>query len=222
MDISRLTRTSHRQAAPSVPLLGQFPLAGARAHEFCGRARRRLALWTARQTQGQVLWIRPAWAPDRLHMAGLRAEIDPARLLIAEVKREKDLLWCLEEALRSGAVALAVAEVIEPPALTPVRRLHLAAEQGAEISQTAPLGLVLTPGTGGAAGVESRWQLEPNHGWREARAQASGVGVTQTSWRLIRRRARNAPEAEWSVLWRRREPVLSRQTPADQREPEPA
>lgn len=189
MEIAKLTRQSHRQSRPGPRLLGRFDLAGARVHEFCGTARRRLALWAAREVTGPVLWCRPAWGPDRLHMAGLAAEIDPARLIFADMKRAEDLLWSLEETLRSGAVALAVAELPEPPGLTPVRRLHLAAEAGAEIAGRPPVGLLLTPGTGGARGVESRWQLEPRH--------APG----KTGWQLARLRARTAPEAAWPVTW---------------------
>lgn len=60
MDIPRLTRASHRQDRPGLRLLGRFDLAGGRAHEFTGPARRRLALWLARETEGPILWIRPA------------------------------------------------------------------------------------------------------------------------------------------------------------------
>lgn len=202
MDITRLTRQSHRQARPGLKLLNRFELPGARVHEFCGAARRRLALWAARETQGPILWIRPAWAPDRLHMAGTRAEIDPARLIFADARRAEDLLWCLEETLRSGAIALAVAELPELPGLTPVRRLHLAAETGAENSARAPLGLLLTPGEGGARGVESRWQLEPDH------------SPDTTRWQLSRRRARTAPEAAWTVAWQDGAPRLASPNPA--------
>ncbi|MCU4654015.1 hypothetical protein N8I71_14310 [Roseibacterium sp. SDUM158016] len=195
MDLTRITRASHRSDRPAVPLLGRFRLAGGRAHEACGPARRRLALWLARETQGPVLWIRPAWHPDRLHMAGARQEIEPGRLLFVEPARADDILWSMEEALRAGIVPLVVAELTDPPGLTPVRRLHLAAETGAERTGRAPLGLLLTPGDGGAAGVETRWKLDP------AYTPAPGGGAT-AGWRLARLRARDAAPGEWTVVRR--------------------
>lgn len=191
MDITKLTRQSHRKDRPGLRLLDRFDLAGARTHEACGSARRRFALWLARGYATEVLWIRPDWHPDRLHMTGVRVEMDPARLLFVECCRPADLLWCMEEALRSGLIKLVVADLPEPPSLTPVRRLHLAAEAGFEKTGTAPIGLLLTPGDGGAAGVETRWQLRPDH--------ASIQGDTNDQWRLHRLRARTAPVADWSV-----------------------
>ena len=149
-----------------------------RAHEVGGPARWRAALWLAAQTQGPVLWIAPirtGMVPNPDGMAGL---MDPARLIIARPARPEDALWCLEEALRSGAVAVAVADLPAPPGLTPVRRLHLAAEQAG----TRPLGLLLTPGDGGAPGVESRWHMAPGHSpdamrWHLRATRARGLGA---------------------------------------------
>jgi len=187
MDLTKLTRQSYRRDRPGLPLLGRFRLAGARAHEMCGPARRRLALWLAAETAGPVIWIRPAWHPDRLHMAGVRAEIDPGRLIFVDPDRPEDMLWSMEEALRAGVAALVVADLPEPPGLTPVRRLHLAAEAGVEAQGGTGLGLILTPGDGGAAGVESRWRLDPAHGAEADR------------WRLTRLRARDGGPAAWEV-----------------------
>ena len=156
MDLAKLTRQSHRTTRPGLRLLDRFDLAGARAHEACGSARRRFALWLARAYQTEVLWIRPDWHPDSLHMTGVRIEMDPARLIFVECCRPADLLWCMEEALLSGLIKLVVADLPEPPGLTTVRRLHLAAEAGFERTGTAPIGLLLTPGDKGAAKVETR------------------------------------------------------------------
>lgn len=186
-----LTRSSHRNPAPgkmAVTVMGELVLARARAHEICGPARRTLALAVARALTGPILWIAPAWQPDRLNGAALPDWIDPGRLILAHPRRPEDMLWVMEEGLRSGAVPLVVTDLPDPPAMTPVRRLHLAAETGAGEGTVAPLGLILTPGDGGAQGVESRWSLTPRHGAEDRRA-----------WELHRLRARTAPQMRWRV-----------------------
>ncbi len=184
-----LTRTSHRRpgAAP-VTFLGDLTLDRARVHEFCGTARRRLALKLAGTLAGPVFWIRPAWGAGQLHAEGMTGLVDPSRFIFFTPKRPEDLLWTMEEALRAGLVPLVVADLPGPPGLTAVRRLHLAAETGAKEGRVAPLGLILTPDTGGAPGVETRWSLTPQH----------ASGGTE-AWRLDRLRARMQPERSWRL-----------------------
>ncbi|MEM6825025.1 MAG: hypothetical protein AAGB18_02760 [Pseudomonadota bacterium] len=177
----------HDPERSGIRFLNAFSLALARVHEFCGPARRTLALETARGISGEVFWIAPAWASDRLNGAALPPWVNPGRITHLAPKRAEDLLWTMEEVLRAGVVPLVVGDFPEPPPLTPIRRLHLAAEAGATAG-LAPLGLVLTPGPGGAAGVESRWSLDPCHG-----------PGNQTAWALERLRARAAPPARWKV-----------------------
>lgn len=176
--------------APTLPLLPGAPeldLAQGRVHEACGPSRRTLALWAAAQTQGPVLWLTLSWEKDRLASDGVRPWIDPARLLFVTPRREEDMLWTVEEVLRSGAVALVVADMPDLPGLTRIRRMHLAAEAGAQTGQHIPTGLLLTPGQGGAPGVETRWHLAPRH--RQG----------QDLWHLERLRARTAPRKSWHI-----------------------
>lgn len=168
------------EAAPDMAL------AKGRAHEACGAARRSFALWLAAQMDGPVFWIAPAWTRDRLNPRGVAHIMDPSRLTLLSAPKEEDVLWCMEEALSSGAVPLVVAEPSEPPALTPVRRLHLAAER----TSARPIGLLLSVGKGGAQGVESRWHMLPRAGTPDA-----------PRWQLTRTRARTAPEKRWDLTW---------------------
>ena len=179
MTVLPLTRKKS-SFCPDVQVIGEMSLAPARVHEFCGPARRTLALLTARAMTGPILWIRPAWGVETLMPDGLVSWAAPGRFLFVRANRPDDLLWTMEEALRSGTVPLVVADLPGPPALTPVRRLHLAAENGATAG-APPLGVLLTPDDGGAQGVESRWRLDPDHDAR------------RSDWRLTRLRARAAP-----------------------------
>ena len=180
-----LTRASERRP-PQLTLTGEIALARGRVHEACGPARHTFALWLAGRGAGPVLWIAPAWETAALNPDGMAGWAAPGRFIFVHPRRGEDLLWCAEEALRAGAVPLVVAELPTPPALTPVRRLHLAAEAGTGTG-AAPLGLLLTPGDGGAQGIESRWHMAPAH---EGAAQR---------WHLERRRARTAPPKTWHL-----------------------
>jgi protein ImuA len=183
-----MLQTRHAPAADALVLAPEVVLARARAQEVAGPARAVLAFLVAGQLAGPVLWLQPAWAAERPMGDGLRAFLDPGRLVFGRVRGAVDILWAAEEALRSGQVPLVVAELPEPPALTPVRRLHLAAETGAARG-TGPLALLLTPGDGGAPGVETRWHLAPAPGWVRGAPR----------WRLTRARARMAPEQSWEM-----------------------
>ncbi|EEW25652.1 ImuA family protein [Rhodobacter ferrooxidans] len=188
------------KARPMQPLPGGLALLRGRVHEFCGMARRSLAALLLAESSGPVLWISPGWQPERLFPDGLRHFADPGRLIFAQARRPEDLLWAAEESLRSGAVPLVVVDLLTPPGLTPVRRLHLAAETGAEAAhhagRAAPLGILMTPGNGGAQGVESRWQLTSV---LTADPGLSGAATTG-AWQLTRLRARLEPPAAWTLL----------------------
>ncbi|MFN4157430.1 MAG: ImuA family protein [Gemmobacter sp.] len=176
-------------------------LARGRVHEICGPARRTLAVMAlgGPEDLSPVVWILPGWLPERPNPCGLCRFAHPGRFIMARARRPEDLLWSAEEALRSGAVSAVIVELPGPPALTPVRRLHLAAGSVAGTDAPLPLGLILTPGTGGAQGVESRWHM---------------AATPDSGWRLERMRARMEPRAAWSVLPRRDGVVAARLTDA--------
>jgi len=183
----------NRQApvADELALAPGARLARARAHEVTGPARAPFAVIAAARLAGPVLWLQPGWEAERPMGDGLRAFLDPGRLVFGRGRATRDLLWAAEEALRTGRVPLVVVAPPEIPSLTAVRRLHLAAEAGAARG-TAPVALLLTPGDGGAAGVETRWRMTPAPGW------ASGAAPR---WRLVRLRDRMAPETAWDAAF---------------------
>ncbi|MFZ7093482.1 ImuA family protein [Primorskyibacter sp. 2E233] len=170
---------------PALELWDGVRLPYARVHEVCGRARRTLALRLAAKAGGPVFWIAQERGGGALNPDGMVPLIGPGQVTFLAPKSASDLLWCMEEVLRAGCVPTVITELPEPPPMTPVRRLHLAAETGAAQGMCQPLGLILTPGRGGAAGIETRWGLEPAH--------LPGRDL----WRLERMRARMLPPQVW-------------------------
>ncbi|MEO0752223.1 MAG: hypothetical protein AAFY25_10495 [Pseudomonadota bacterium] len=200
-----LSRHAHRPG-PALTLFDEITLPQARAHELCGNARQMLALMIAGALSGPVFWITPGWQTETLNPEGMCALVDPSRFTFVSAHRADDILWTLEEVLRSGAAPLVVAEMNEPPTMTPVRRLHLAAEAGAGERRIPPMAVLLTPGDGGAPGIETRWHMTQHH---------QGVtGPTASGWRLSRLRARTAPPKCWHLRGRPGQWQLSSKTEA--------
>ena len=171
-----------------IMLLEGIALKQGRLHECAGRARRSFALMLASRTKGPVVWISPSYIPDRLNPTGMRRFVDPGRFVFATTQRKEDILWSMEEALRSGSAPLVIADLQYFPSLTSVRRLHLAAETGGKFASNTPIGLLLTPDKGGAQGVETRWMLQPN------------TKNNHLGWSLSRIKARQAPPATWQIV----------------------
>jgi protein ImuA len=170
-------------------------LALGRAHEIAGPARRVMAAMAAAATAGPVIWARGDRVAGGLFPDGLSALVDPARIVTVRAPHGVEALWAAEEALRSGAAPLVVVEPREPPGLTPVRRLNLAAEAGG-----GPLCLILTAEGGSAAAVETRWWARPLPGW--ATVDAPGGGPARWRFELLRDKA--GPPGAWEAVALRR------------------
>jgi len=179
-----------------------------RAHEATGPARRVFAALAAGRLSGPVLWVLRQGSHEGLHPQGLAPFFDPARLVIARPRRAEDALWTAEEALRSGACPLVVAELDEAPALTPARRLNLAAEagraSGAGRMKGAPLMLVLFARGAGSGAAETRWRAEQAPGWATGgdgggSGGGSGGGGGAPRWRLERIKDKAGTPAAWEI-----------------------
>ncbi len=182
-----ILKRAPERPVPELTLTEGISLRLGRLHEVCGSARRSFAMWLAAQTKGHIFWVCPPWMSDQLHPDGVARFVQPGRLTFVAPHRPEDVLWTLEEVLGRGNVPLVVGDLSGYPALTPIRRMHLAAEQGAERSGHPPLGIILTPDHGGASGVESRWHMVPAHTGQ------------RPLWSLSRLRARTAPPKSWDI-----------------------
>lgn len=141
--------------------------------------------------RGPVLWITPH---DDLFAPGLMAfGLRPARLLVVRARRRSEVLWALEEGLRTPALAAALAEVDR---LSPIqsRRLQLAAES------SGVTGLLLRRDEGPGAAV-TRWRV----GVAPSRGEADGrrLGPGAPRWRIELVRCRGGGQGAWTVEWRR-------------------
>jgi protein ImuA len=185
-----LSRRPHRPA-PQITLGDpEIALRLGRVHELCGQARHTLAATIAAQLGGPVVWITQHAATEFLCPDAIAGHITPGHILFVTPAKRDMLLWAMEEALRDGHAPVVVADLTAPPAMVPIRRLHLAAEAGCGASICRPLALLLTPGQGGAPGIETRWSLDPAH--------HHGAG----HWTLSRLRARMAPPRDWLMTIR--------------------
>jgi protein ImuA len=91
-----------------------------------------------------------------LYPPGLaRFGLDASSLLMVEARREDEVLWALEEGLRSGSLTLAIG-ALSSIGLTPARRLSLAARDGA-----TPLLMLTSARSAASAATATRWRVHP-------------------------------------------------------------
>jgi protein ImuA len=177
---------------PAVPESGSSWAAGAAAAFVFALAlsARRIALPDMDgRLSAPILCCRSGVAANELgvvYIPGLRAlGLDPDRFLFAEPAKEMDLLWVMEEGLKSGSLAL-VLGLIEDVGLTPARRLALAAA-----THRTPC-LLLTHPQSEVAATATRWSVAPNptapHAFDER-----APGAPRFVLRLERFRSRPAP-----------------------------
>ncbi|WP_435141287.1 ImuA family protein [Pseudopelagicola sp. nBUS_19] len=195
--VNHLLKRAHERQRPILEPAPGIGLALSRLHEACGPARYTFALWLAHHTRGPVFWIAPNWSAAPLNPDGMTQFVNPGRFTFITPRRSEELLWTMEETLRAGLVPLVVADLPGLPALTPVRRLHIAAETSMRETGQTPLGLILTPSNGGAQGVESRWHMAQAH------------SAEEDAWTLTRLRARTDPIKCWKVTGLPQKPQLA-------------
>ena len=164
-------------------LTDPFDLRPRRVHEADGRGRRAFALFQAARHPGPLVWIMPSHAPEMPMLRGLPHGVGE-RLHLLRPVGETDLLWCVEEALRSAPVSLVIAEPEKPLSLTAGRRLQLAAEAG------RTTGLMLIRQDSGSNATETRWTCEP---------LASAADSTPHHWALSKNK--KGTLASWTVNW---------------------
>lgn len=144
---------------------------------FCAALLARLA-----EAGGTVLWCRRGRG---LHGPGLAAfGLAAERLIVVRGRNDREMLWAMEEGLRSTGLAAVLGEVGTVTA-TAARRLQLAAEAGGVTA------LLLRPRTPAAASPAlTRWRVSP--------APSPRLDVR---WRLELLHVRSAAPRSWFVEW---------------------
>ncbi len=122
----------------------------------------------------------------------VRLGLDVGRLLLVVTRSDKDALWALEEALRSGSRPAMVAGVLAGGLdLTSSRRLNLAAA-----AQGTPLALLRPSAAAGMTAAVTRWRIASAPAARDAFGALAGP-----RWRVALERCRNGRTGEWLLEW---------------------
>jgi protein ImuA len=154
---------------------------------------------------GLVLWC---LKQRDLYGPGLAAHgLDPARIAIVRAARDDDLLWVLEEGLRTpssqGGIAAVIGEIGRLP-MVAGRRLQLAAERSG-----TPAFLLRRWRTGAEAAGErtrpsaavTRWRVAPLPSLPEAGEPGAAGFIGRPRWRveLLRCRGAEAADLSWDL-----------------------
>lgn len=178
---------------------GVFPTGA--IHEFCCGAEEEEAatggfiagvLSALMKNKGSALWVSRSHRvfPPALGYFGLA----PERVIFVHLRREKDLLWVTEEALKCGGLTAVVGEINEFSFMAS-RRFQLAVEESS-VTGFVIRGRLRQLNT--TASV-SRWQISPLPS--SMVDDLPGVGFPR--WQADLVRVRNGRPASWQIEWRK-------------------
>nr|WP_199078962.1 Error-prone repair protein ImuA [Pedobacter sp. ASV19] len=139
---------------------------------------------------GPCLWIgtRRTLFPPALKLFG----VDPDRIIFIDVKKEKDLLWTIEEALKCDALSAVVGEV-SGISFMESRRLQLAVEQSRVTGMLRCSG----PDKIGNTTSVARWKITP----LASALQEDMPGVGYPRWNVELLKIRNGKPGTWQLQW---------------------
>jgi protein ImuA len=172
-------------------------------HEFAGEGTDReqaaaaagfAALWLAKlQKAGPVLWVARAASLKAidLHAHGLRRfGIDPRRLILVAARRDEEILWAMEEGLKSPGLSAVLGEIGKLD-LTASRRLQLAAEAGGVAAFALRRWRLMA-----AAEREAAQPIAALTRWRIAGLKGGSGGI---HWRVDLARCRGGQPGSWTL-----------------------
>jgi protein ImuA len=140
---------------------------------------------------GSAVWIgrSPILFPPALKAFG----IPPDQVIFIDLKKEKDLFWAMEEALKCASLSAVIGEIPEL-SFTHSRRFQLAVEQ----SKTTGFILRNNPRTLTPNSCLARWKIKPLPSQNE-----EGLpGIGHPVWQVDLQKIRNGRPSSWMVEWR--------------------
>lgn len=116
--------------------------------------------------------------------------INPERVIFAELKKEKEVLWVMEEALKCKGLAAVIGEIKDIDFKTS-RRLQLAVEQ----SRVTGFIVRNNPRQLNTIACVARWKITP----LASENAVPGVGFAR--WNVALQKVRNGKPGNWEVEW---------------------
>jgi protein ImuA len=140
------------------------------------------------KTGGPAVWIgqAPILFPPALKAFG----IQPDQVMVINLKKEKDILWAMEESLKCPALSAVIGELPEL-SFTHSRRFQLAVEQ----SKTT--GFILHSNTGSPNACIARWNIKPLPSFSDEELP----GIVHPRWQIDLLKIRNGKPHSWMVEW---------------------
>lgn len=142
------------------------------------------------QNNGACIWIGSATTlfPPALNFFG----IEPHRMIFINPKKQKDILWCLEEALKCEPLAAVVGELKEID-FTASRRLQLAVEK------SSVTGFILRhqPRQLNTIAAVTRWKITP----LPSQLEDGMPGMGFSRWQVALQKVRNGKPGVWDIEW---------------------